>query len=142
MEQNYIKENIIKIAVGHHPVDLTNAYGKDIPFANAMQNEDFKIYLNGYVHRSISLDFLNPQNVNPNMVMIGAGALSVGQSGLWPGVPERYNIIKITETMDPDKILVAVNTRQRESIGSYWQPAYIYYEDGGTELTNIWRNTI
>ncbi|OBR96968.1 MULTISPECIES: metallophosphoesterase [Clostridium] len=136
------QDNIIKIAVGHHPVDLTNSYGNDIPFANALQNENFKIYLHGHVHRSISLDYLNPQNINPNMVMIGAGALSVGKSGLWPGVPERYNVIKISKTDKPDKILVSVNTRQREYIGSYWQPAYIYYKDDGKKLTNIWRNVI
>lgn len=136
------KENIIKIAVGHHPVNLTSGYGNDIPFANAMQNENFKIYLHGHVHRSISLDYLNPQNINPNMIMIGAGALSVGKSGLWPGVPERYNVIKIATTDEPDKILVSVNTRQREYIGTYWQPAYIYYTDDGKKLTNIWTNII
>jgi len=136
------QNNIIKIAVGHHPVDLTNSYGNDIPFANALQNENFKIYLHGHVHRTISLDYLNPQNINPNMLMIGAGALSVGKSGLWPGVPERYNVIKISKTDTPNKILVSVNTRQREYIGTYWQPAYIYYEDDGKKLTNIWSNVI
>ncbi|HIG0360091.1 hypothetical protein [Clostridium sporogenes] len=28
---------------------------------------------------------------------VGAGALSVGKSGLWSGVPERYNVIKISK---------------------------------------------
>lgn len=136
------KEDIIKIAVGHHPVNLAGSYGDDIPFANAMQNENFKIYMHGHVHRIISLDYLNPQNVNPNMIMIGAGALSVGQSGLIPGVPERYNIIRMTKTDKVNKLLVEVNTRQREYIGTYWQSAYIYYEENGKKLSNIWRNVI
>lgn len=76
------------------------------------------------------------------MIMIGAGALSVGKNGLWPGVPGRYNIIKISKTDIPNKILVSVNTRQREYIGNYWQPAYIYYEDNGKRLTNVWSNII
>lgn len=136
------KEDVIKIAVGHHPVNLTNGYGNDIPFANALQNEDFKLYLHGHVHRSISLDYLNPQNINPNMVMIGSGALSVEQAGLWPGVPERYNVIKMVQTDNSDEIFVSVNTRQREYIGSYWQPAYIYYKDNEKKLTNIWNSII
>ncbi|MDD7793386.1 metallophosphoesterase [Clostridium sp. 'White wine YQ'] len=136
------KENFIKIAVGHHPVELTNGYGKDIPFANAMQNENFKIYMHGHVHRTISLDYLNPQNINPNMIMIGAGALSATQGSLWPGVPERYNVVRIEATENPCEIYVSVNTRQREYIGAYWQPAYIYYKDDGKKLTNIWNNII
>ncbi|WP_333859485.1 metallophosphoesterase family protein [Clostridium sp.] len=138
-----IPENdIIKIAVGHHPVNIISGYENNIPFANVLQNENFKIYLHGHVHRSISLDYLNPQNINPNMIMIGSGALSVGKNGLWPGVPGRYNVIKISKTDMPNKILVSVNTRQREYIGNYWQPAYIYYEDDGKRLTNIWSNII
>lgn len=134
--------NYIKIVVGHHPVDLTNSYGNDIQFANAMQDENFKIYLHGHVHRTISLDYLNPQNINPNMIMIGAGALSVSKGGLWPGVPERYNVIKINNANAHDKISVSVNTRQREYIGTFWQPAYIYYEDDDKTLTNIWSKII
>ncbi|MFL0197175.1 metallophosphoesterase family protein [Clostridium sp. WILCCON 0269] len=136
------QNNIIKIAVGHHPVNIISGYGNNIPFANILQNENFKIYLHGHVHRSISLDYLNPQNINPNMIMIGAGALSVGKNGLWPGVPGRYNVIKISKIDIPNKILVSVNTRQREYIGNYWQPAYIYYESNGKKLTNIWSNVI
>ena len=52
------EENIIKIVVGHHPLDLANNYGDDILFANALQNAGFKIYLHGHLHRSISLDFI------------------------------------------------------------------------------------
>lgn len=132
------EENIIKIVVGHHPIDLSNNYGDEILFVNALQNADFKIYLHGHLHRSISLDFVNPQNINPNMLMIGAGALSVEEKGMWPGIPERYNIIRISKVDESDKIMVTVNTRQREYIGSYWQPAYIYYNEPNKTLTNIY----
>ena len=134
--------NIIKIAVGHHPLDFANNYGDDILFANALQNADFKMYLHGHLHRSISLDFINPQNINPNMLMIGAGALSVEQKGMWPGIPELYNIIRITKVNQSEKIKVTVNTRQREYIGSFWQPAYIYYSEIDKTLTNIYSNII
>lgn len=134
--------NIIKVVVGHHPLDLANNYGDDILFANALQNAGFKIYLHGHLHRNISLYFLNPQNINPNMLMIGAGALSVVEKGMWPGVPERYNIIRISKVQESDKIMVTVNTRQREYIGSYWQPAYIYYNEPDKTLTNIYSNII
>lgn len=135
-------ENVLKIIVGHHPLDLTNNYGDDILFANALQNADFKIYLNGHLHRSISIDFINPQNINPKMLMIGAGSLSVTEKGLWPGVPERYNLIRIRNVNESNKIVVTVNTRQREYIGSYWQPAYIYYSEPNKRLTNIYSNII
>ena len=38
--------------------------------------------------------------------------------------------------------MVTVNTRQREYIGSYWQPAYIYYNEPDKTLTNIYSNII
>lgn len=136
------EKNIIKIAVGHHPVNMTNSYGNDVAFSNALQNENFKLYLHGHVHRNISLDYLNPQNINPNLIMIGAGALSVGKSGLWPGVPERYNIIKISKDCPSHQLLVTVNTRQREYIGSYWEPAYIYYREYDKMMSNLWMRTI
>ncbi len=136
------EDNIIKIVVGHHPLDITNNYGDDILFANVLQNAGFKIYLNGHLHRTINIDFINPQNINPNMLMIGAGSLSVKVKGLWPGVPEMYNVIRITKVDEEDKIMVTVNTRQREYIGSYWQPAYIYYSEPDKTLTNIYSNII
>jgi 3',5'-cyclic AMP phosphodiesterase CpdA len=139
------KDNIIKIVVGHHPLDITNNYGDDILFANVLQNAGFKIYLNGHLHRSISIDFVNPQNINPQMVMIGAGSLSVKVKGLWPGIGEMYNVIKISkvdESVTSDKIKVTVNTRQREYIGSYWQSAYIYYSESDKAMTNIYSNII
>lgn len=135
-------DNIIKIVVGHHPLDITNNYGDDILFANAMQNAGFKIYLNGHLHRSVSIDFVNPQNINPNMLMIGAGSLSANSKGLWPGVPEMYNVIKINKVDESDKIMVTVNTRAREYIGTYWHPAYIYYSEDNKTLTNIYSNII
>ena len=112
----------------------------DISFSG--QNADFKIYLNGHLHRSISIDFINPQNINPNMLMIGAGSLSVKIKGLWPGVPEMYNVIRMSKVDESNKISVTVNTRQREYIGSYWQPAYIYYSEVDKALTNIYSNII
>ncbi|GKU25072.1 metallophosphoesterase family protein [Clostridium folliculivorans] len=135
-------KDFIKIVVGHHPVCPTNGYGTDIQFSNAMQNEDFKFYMHGHVHRTISLEYMNPQNINPNMLMIGAGALSAQADALWPGVPERYNVIRIANTDKHGKLLVSVNTRQREYIDTFWQPAYIYYETFGKKLTNIWSNII
>lgn len=136
------ENNYIKIAVGHHPINLASGYGNDIVFANALQNENFKIYLHGHVHRDISLVFINPQNINPKMIMVGAGSMSAGRNGMWTGIPQRYNIIKINKTDTEDKIVVAVNTRQRESLGNHWQPAYIYYNDVLQRMTNIWESII
>jgi predicted MPP superfamily phosphohydrolase len=144
-ETRKLDENTIKIAVGHHPVNLTNSNGDDIPFGNALQNENFKIYLHGHVHREISLNFFNPQNVNPNMIMLGAGALSTGEKknlSMWSGTPQRYNVIRISKTDDTDKILITVNTRQRERLGAHWQPAYIYYNESDRKMTNLWKSII
>ncbi|MBU5484699.1 metallophosphoesterase [Clostridium sp. MSJ-11] len=140
--REYKDNNMIKIAVGHHPANLVNGYGDDIPFVNALQNEDFKIYLHGHVHRDISLDCFNPQNINPNIIMIGSGALSVNKKGMWPGIPQRYNVIRIKDINDTKKILLTVNTRQREYIGSHWQPAYIYYNEPNKTMSNIWNGIV
>jgi hypothetical protein len=144
-ETRKLDESTIKIAVGHHPVNLTKGYGDDMQFGNALQNENFKIYLHGHVHREISLDFFNHQNVNPNMIMLGAGALSIDENrtlSMWSGIPQRYNVIRISQADDADKILVTINTRQRERLGAHWQPAYIYYNESEKKMTNLWRSII
>lgn len=126
----------IKIGVGHHPLNFEN----NIDFINALQNEGFKMYLHGHVHRDMTISYSNPQIKNNEMVVIGAGTFSADKHHMWQGVPQRYNIIKIEKTNDNDKkdVNIKVNTRQRESSNFYWQPANIYYDKKEDKMTNVW----
>lgn len=131
---NISESEYIKIGVGHHPLNFEN----NVDFINALQNEGFKMYLHGHVHRDMTISYSNPQIKNNEMVIIGAGTFCADKHHMWQGVPQRYNIIKIAMSNDNGEVNIKVNTRQRESSNFYWQPANIYYDKKEDKMTNVW----
>ena len=120
-------DDYIKIAVGHHPLNIMSGDGDDIKFGNMLQSEDFRLYMHGHMHRDISLSYINSQNLNSDMLMVGAGTVDGNEDGLSSYSGQRYNIITINKVEGNDKLKMRIYTRERENFGTYWRPANIYY---------------
>ena len=132
--QNDIDDSKIKFAVGHHPLDYENSY----PFIDNLHNFGYKGYIHGHVHRNNLISFKDMISSDTNLIQIGSGLFSSKSSrSMRPGVPYRYNIIRIKFDIKTKKPLLTVETREREKTTMHWRPAYIY-PDGNNMVKNTW----
>jgi len=109
---NFSSENLIKIAIWHHPVAGTQMMNDD--FLELLSISGFNICLHGHIHET-KKSFYNYDD-NYGIHIIGAGTFGAPVNELNPGIPYQYNFLKY----DPDKDNIIVETRKKEKTNGAW----------------------
>lgn len=121
--QSKMSKESVKIAVGHHPINLEEHYD----FVNNLQSFKFTAYMHGHVHRNNMVSFNEYAFGNHRTVNIGSGLFwsKEPKKSMVPGVPYRYNVVKI----DKEKS-ITIETREREKTSMHWRGSSLYDEGG------------
>ncbi len=122
--QKKTTKNGIKIAVGHHPVNIEEHYD----FINNLQNFEFTAYMHGHVHRNNMISFNEYVFGNHKVVNIGSGLFwsRDPKKSMIPGVPHRYNIIEFAKEKS-----ITIETREREKTTMHWRSSCLYANEEG-----------